>query len=71
MTILLTPEEIDSVLRYQYRSRDTVDKIVAKAQLRKFIVWGNETCPEFHSEGFTRRRWDCKYCLAEMVKETE
>ncbi len=32
---LLTDEELDNIMRHQYRSKDTVDKVVAKAQAAK------------------------------------
>lgn len=59
--ILLSPEEIEDVLR-----KDNVN-YVAKAQLRHTLEWLEEDCPHEHWSRVDNRR-GCWRCMAEARK---
>ena len=45
-------------------------ELVAKAQLKKVVEWGNEPCKDRTHNGEMPRRW-CWSCWQALLKETE
>ena len=91
MKILLTPEEIDNVIcKCDYEDSGVscplpitplrYEKEVAKAQARKILNWGNETCTNqqhrayyitMAEDAYYTKRHECKFCWQELERAIE
>ena len=77
--IKLTQEEMDKVAnavdgnKYQ-TTADYWDAIISdtcKAQSKKVVEWGDETCKEHQVSNNTQRRRECTQCWQSLLKEIE
>ncbi len=76
--MILTDEEIEEVRREWLshplpRKFDNLIRASAKAQSKKVVEWGRETCYEHLSPlgGLPLRRKDCEMCWQALLEETK
>ncbi|KKL57200.1 hypothetical protein LCGC14_2237790 [marine sediment metagenome] len=77
--MLLSPEEIQYIVEsspHGDRLVETHDMVIAKAQLKQVVEWGDEPCPHSKvpcSDGvpYGDRKHGCSECWQALKKEVE
>ena len=71
MSILLTGEELAKFMLPDYpKTLKDMKRAIARAQLKKVVEWGNETCPhDLFGEGTQCFKHACDDCWQALKKE--
>lgn len=70
--IRLTDKEAEIIFETSHRDngRKEIFREIAKAQLKKVVEWGDESCEEHAVNQGTRKR-DCPFCWQVLLEETK